>query len=185
MTTPHSVDFMPPRSAWLFGHVDGPVARRRQVMALVASALLLAAATAGWWFGRPQPAPAPVATVLPAVRPAVSVAPSLSAADRARINRVVRRLNTPWGSIFEALENQAGARAALLSLETDADRGVVRVSTEGPSLDELLQHAEQVQATAPFVRTRLLRIESPEGAAATAVAIPPGLTRLSFDLVIE
>jgi hypothetical protein len=189
MTAPRSIGFVPPRTAWLFGHASRPSGRRAQAAALLLSAALLVAAAAGWWTrGRAvtPPATSPVTAQRPAAPMALTSTPALSAADRARINRVVRRLNTPWGRIFEALENQAGARAALLSLETDADRGAVRVTTEGPSLDELLMHAERVQATAPFVRTRLLRIEPPDtpgtpGTAGTAA----GLTRLSFDLVIQ
>ncbi len=185
MTAPRSIGFVPPRAAWLFGHAGGALSRRVQAAALLLAAALLVAAAAGWWSQRQAAVPAPAVAQKPAAPVALTAAPALNAADRARINRVVRRLNTPWGSIFEALENQAGAQpgkqvAALLALETDADRGAVRVTTEGPSLDELLQHAERVQATAPFVRTRLLRIEPPETPGTAA-----GLTRLSFDLVIQ
>lgn len=187
MKAPRSIGFVVPRRAWLFGHASRPAGRRVQAVVLLFSAGLLLAAAAAWWQQRAQAVPKAAVAAVPAARTAVTAAPTLNAADRARINRVVRRLNTPWGSIFEALENQAGARAALLSLETDAERGAVRVTTEGPSLDELLLHAERVQATAPFVRTQLLRIETPDTAGATGARPEPasGLTRLSFDLVIQ
>ncbi len=116
----------------------------------------------------------------------------LSAADRSRINRVVRSLNTPWAPIFQALESQSSPRVAVLALESDAERGAVRVLTEGPSLDELLAHVQRVQDATPFVRTQLLRIEAPDAPPAAALRPVAGaapvmpaaaLSRLSFDLM--
>ncbi|MFO1274100.1 MAG: ATP-dependent RNA helicase HrpA [Rubrivivax sp.] len=132
----------------------------------------------------PAPAPAPAAAgrgVVARVVAAPPPAPAASAArpaDPARLNRVVRRLNTPWAALFEALEREASPEVALVSIETDAERGAVRVVTEGPALDALLRHAERVQDSPRFVRGQLLRIEPPESGA------PPGLSRLSFDLVL-
>ncbi len=180
--SPRAIGFVPPRAAWLFGHAAGTGQRRLQTVLLGLASLLLAAAVAFWWGQRGPSLPMPPVTLVPAPRVEAVVALP-NAAERARINRVVRRLNTPWGSIFQALEAQSSASVSLLALETDADRGAVRVLTEGPSLDELLQHAERVQGTSPFVRTKLLRIEAPEAGAATGS--PAGLTRLSFDLVIQ
>lgn len=181
MAAPRSIDFLPQRGAWLFGHAGSAASRRVQGGLLLLAVLALLAALVQAALRRPAaPAPQPVAQVVAAASPVAAPAPVLNAADRARINRVVRRLNTPWPTIFEALDNQAHAKVALLSLETDADRGAVRVTTEGPSLDELLQHAERVQSTPPFERTKLLRIEPPDAAGAL-----PDITRLSFDLVIR
>lgn len=181
MAAPRAIDFVPPRGAWLFGHAGSTLSRRVQGAGLLLAVAALAGALVHAGL-RPAaeaaaPRPAPAVAVAP---PVAASAPPLKAADRARINRVVRRLNTPWPTIFEALDNQAHAKVALLSLETDAERGAVRVTTEGPSLDELLQHAERVQATPPFERTKLLRIEPPDAAGAL-----PDITRLSFDLVIR
>lgn len=180
MAAPRAIDFLPRRGAWLFGHAGSAASRRLQAGLLGLAVLALLAALVQAGLRRPAaPVPAPAKAVVAAVPAAASV-PALNATERARINRIVRRLNTPWPTIFEALDQQAHAKVALLSLETDAERGAVRVTTEGPSLDELLQHAERVQATPPFERTKLLRIEPPDSAGAL-----PDITRLSFDLVIR
>lgn len=180
----HSPAFLPPRHAWLLGQ-GGRRGAAAAVLALAFAALAGAAALA-WQrhaadtaaaHQRSRDLPPPVAA-----RPAPAA--TLSAAERARLNRIVRRLNTPWPDIFEALESQPDPKVALLSLETDAERGAVRVQTEGPSLEALLQHSERVQAAPPFARTRLLRIEPPEAASAPAAG-GATLTRLSFDLVIR
>ena len=182
MQAPRSIGFIAPRAAWLFGHAAGARARAGAALLLVLAATLLSAA-ALWNVRAHAEAQARTAALpaaaLPAAAPASAATPALNAAERARINRVVRRLNTPWSAIFEALENQATPQVAVLGVETDAERGAVRVQTEGRSLDELLVHAERVQATAPFVRTRLLRVEPPDAAASAAE-----LTRLNFDLVL-
>lgn len=180
----HSPDFVPPRHAWLLGHGGSRGRRGLAAGVLVLSLAALAAAAALAW--QRHAADGQRSSVAPAAPVAAKPAPAagLGAAERARINRIVRRLNTPWSDIFEALESQPDPQVALLSLETDAERGAVRVQTEGPSLEALLQHSERVQAAPLFARTRLLRIEPPEAASAPAAG-GATLTRLSFDLVIR
>lgn len=179
----HAPGFVSPSWAWLFGHRGG--ARRRRVAggALVVSVACLAVAAAAWWSASEALAEQQRARAAAehAVRTAVTPsapAPALTAAERVRMNRVVRRLNMPWGPIFSSLEGQAMPTVAVLSLEPDVERGAVRVQTEGPSLDELLQHATRVQQAPYFGRTQLLRID-PQDARGTSE-----MSRLSFDLVL-
>lgn len=188
------MNFVPPEQAWLFGHLAMPWLRRLVWALLALATLQLAAAAATSAMQRQalaaqreaatiRPRNAAVAKAAADAAAAVILTPALSAADRSRINRVVRSLNTPWASIFQALEAQTSPHVAVLALESDAERGAVRVLTEGPSLDMLLAHAQQVQDATPFVRTRLLRIETPDAPQRPAVpAAPIVLSRLSFDL---
>lgn len=176
----HSPSFTAPPLAWLLGHRTRPLERRLALAALAVAAAALAAA--GWQLARQREAleTAQRATpVLAVAAPAAASAPAVTAQESARINRVVRRLNTDWAAIFQALEREARPKdVAIVSLESDAERGSVRVVTEGPALDALLAHAERVQASPRFVRSQLLRIEPPEGNAQAE------LSRLSFDLVL-
>lgn len=198
MTPQRSVNFVPPVQAWLFGHAAAPWARGvvRALLWLV-TLLLLSAATASAVQRQAlaaqreaaamRPRSAAVAKIAADAAAAAVLAPALTAADRTRINRVVRSLNTPWTPILRALEAQSSPHVAVLALESDAERGAVRVHTEGPSLDTLLAHAQQVQDATPFVRTRLLRIEALDAAQrpalhAAAQSAPIVLSRLSFDL---
>ena len=198
MTPQRSANFLPPAQAWLFGHAATPWSRR-VVWALLALALLLLAAAAAASVMQRQalaaqreaaanrPRSAAAAKTAAVAAAAVVMVPVLTATDRSRINRVLRSLNTPWGPLFHALEAHSSPQVAVLALESDAERGAVRVLTEGPSLDALLAHAQQVQDATPFVRTRLLRIEAPDAAQRPALqaapqAAPIVLSRLSFDL---
>jgi len=151
-------------------------------MALLALATgVVAAGGAGWFWSQQHAAFGALqdATAAQAPVPSSVAASAVSPQDSARINRVVRRLNTDWAAIFQALEREARPKeVAIVSLESDAERGAVRVVTEGPALDALLAHAERVQASPRFVRSQLLRIEPPDGASQAE------LSRLSFDLVL-
>jgi uncharacterized protein HemX len=176
---PSSPLFVPPALAWLLGHRARRAQRAAAGLALLVCAL--AAAAAGWYWAQQRSAVEAllVAADTGPAAPAASTAKPLSAQDSARINRVVRRLNTDWAAIFQALERAARPKeVAIVSLESDAERGAVRVVTEGPALDALLAHAERVQASPRFVRSQLLRIEPPDGASQAE------LSRLSFDLVL-
>lgn len=178
MSLLRSPTFTPPPAAWLLGHRSGRGARLVAALALAAAAVALAVAALQYARAVQQLDAAQAAARAVAAPPPAPAASAARLADPARLNRVVRRLNTPWAALFEALEREASPEVALVSIETDAERGAVRVVTEGPALDALLRHAERVQDSPRFVRGQLLRIEPPESGA------PPGLSRLSFDLVL-
>lgn len=199
MTPQRALNFVPSAQAWLFGHAAGPWLRGLVCALLTGAALLLAAGAAASAMQRQALAaqreaaamrPRSAAAAKAAAGAAAAAAtPVLSAADLTRINRVVRSLNTPWAQIFQALEAQSSPHVAVLALDSDADQGAVRVLTEGPSLDRLLAHAQQLQNATPFVRTQLLRIEAPDSlqrpalpAAQAGQALPIVLSRLAFDV---
>ncbi|MGY4829024.1 hypothetical protein ACVNIS_10640 [Sphaerotilaceae bacterium SBD11-9] len=186
MKAPRSVSFVAPRGSWLFGqHAHrGP---HRLAAACLALAALAVLSTGGVWFELRSRLATREEMRLDAeqlarraqVASTAAAAPAaVNAAERVRINRIVRRLNTPWSAIFTSLESQALPGVAVLSLEPDVERGAVRVHTEGPSLDELLRHAASIQEMPQFGRTQLLRIDPEEGKGAA------GLSRLSFDLIL-
>lgn len=171
----HSPSFTPCRSAWLWGH-DGRW--RVGVTALAVSSLACVAAAAFWFEEQRAQQVRDAKRMQPvAVPPRVAAAPPLRPQERQGFNRVVRRLNVPWAAIFEALEDGALVEVALVSLETDAERGAVRIVTEGEEIDALLAHAERVQGSPRFVRSQLLRVEPPDGNATA-------LTRLNFELAL-
>jgi len=179
----YSPSFAPTPLARLLGHRTRAASRALALAALLAAGL--AVAFAGWHWARQRAtfeALQLAASARPAAVAANVVAGPISAQDSARLNRVVRRLNTDWAAIFQALEREARPQeVAIVSLESDAERGAVRVVTEGPALDALLAHAERVQASPRFVRSQLLRIEPPDGPGPGTQA---ELSRLSFDLVL-
>lgn len=181
-----SISFVAPPGSWLFGQHAHRGPRRLATVCLALAALGLLASGGAWFVlqsrlalrqeARADAEQAARRTQVPTTAAAAPVV--VSAAERVRINRIVRRLNTPWSAIFASLESQALPGVAVLSLEPDVERGAVRVHTEGPSLDELLRHAASIQEMPQFGRTQLLRIDPEEGKGAA------GLSRLSFDLIL-
>lgn len=177
-----SLAFGPQRLAWLLGAVHGPRARWG-FLALLLSAMAVLA-LAGWqaWAARSllaqrmQQAAAGPARPRPAEAPAHG-GPVLGANERRGVNLVIRRLNTPWGAIFDALERESSPDVTVLAVETDAERGAIRIHTEGRKLDRLLEHAGRIQQDPNFAHAHLLRIDANE-------AGPEPLARLGFDLVL-
>lgn len=183
MKSLRTVDFVQLRWAWLFGHRSRLASRRLAIITLLLAASGLAASASVWLRMRGDLASR---TVPQAMHPQVVAdarAPSppavLGAAERLRVNRILRRLNTPWSAIFAALESQASPQVAVLSVEPDVERGAVRITTQGPSLDELLRHAARVQQAPQFAQVQLLRIEPEEA------SVHAHLSRLSFDLTLR
>ncbi|MDY6948483.1 MAG: hypothetical protein SXG53_22510 [Pseudomonadota bacterium] len=63
----------------------------------------------------------------------------------AEYNRVTRNLNTPWAAIFALLERRIPRDVALISIEPDAARRIVRLQAEARTLDDLIQCAESLR----------------------------------------
>jgi Tfp pilus assembly protein PilN len=76
------------------------------------------------------------------------------------LNAVVRQLNTPWMDVFDILERRTPANVALVSIEPDGRRSIVRVQAEARSIDELLAYAETLERDAAVTRVVLLRHET-------------------------
>lgn len=92
--------------------------------------------------------PAPVA-------PAVTLAPAQIAA----INEVIGQLNLPWRDLGDALAEATPASIALLSLEPDARRRVLRLGAEARTSDEMLAYVARLQQSGMFRSVTLTRHE--------------------------
>lgn len=173
--------FVPGRLDWLLGSTSSIGARWLCGLCLLAATGVLGATALQAWALRGTLAERQrqLAGVDkgPPTQAAEDTVPVLRAAELTRVNLIVRRLNTPWGAIFDALERQVSPSATVLAVEPDVERGAVRIHTEGPRLDDLLRHAAQLQTEAQFVQVQLLRIETLEAAGAKR-------PRLTFDLVL-
>jgi hypothetical protein len=78
----------------------------------------------------------------------------------AALNAVARQLNTPWMDVFDVLERRTPANVALVSIEPDGRRNIVRVQAEARRLDELLAYAESLERDPEVTRVVLLRHET-------------------------
>lgn len=157
----------PVAHAWLFGRRAGAAARAFIGAALLAAAGAVAFAGLQWWHARAALASSRSAmeserhAALDAEQAARRIASSSTptAAERVAANRVVRQLNAPWGSLFNTLERHADRSVAVLALESDAERDLIRLTTEGRSAGDLLRHAAALQAEPLFAQVQLMRIE--------------------------
>jgi hypothetical protein len=63
---------------------------------------------------------------------------------------VLRRLSLPWDSLFLTMESAAGGEVALLALEPDAEKQVVKVSGEAKDFTALLNYVTRLEAQEAF-----------------------------------
>lgn len=63
--------------------------------------------------------------------------------SRKGINRVIRRLNTPWPQIFTSIEQHTPPQVAILRLEPDG-QGALTIEAESASIDPIIAFAEDL-----------------------------------------
>lgn len=102
--------------------------------------------------------------------------PTVPAGAAAAAGAVVRQLDHPWRSLFEATEQRAAEPVRWLRLEHDAERGDVRIEGGAPSRDAVLKTLDALVAAPGWSDLMLLRIEP-----ADAAAVPAG-SSLRFEL---
>lgn len=86
----------------------------------------------------------------PAARPLGEQALRAQQLEVRQANQVVRELAVPWNTLFQAVEGAGGEGIALLSLDPDPQKGVVKISGEAKNLDVLLAYVKQLAAREVF-----------------------------------
>jgi len=62
-----------------------------------------------------------------------------------RANEVLRQLTLPWEQLFRTVESAAGTEIALLALEPDVEKHVVKISGEAKDLAALLNYITRLE----------------------------------------
>jgi Tfp pilus assembly protein PilN len=62
-----------------------------------------------------------------------------------RANEVLRQLTLPWDALFKAVESAAGKEIALLALDPNTEKHVVKISGEARDLAALLNYITQLE----------------------------------------
>ena len=124
---------------WRLGILQAGLAETRRVTAEQKDLLAL----------RVPPAPAAPRFELPATRVAA-------------VNRAVRRLNLPWNNLFEALEATLPETVALLTLEPDADKRMLKVGAEARDSAAMLAFVDRMAARSEFSAVHLVKHEISE-----------------------
>jgi hypothetical protein len=60
-------------------------------------------------------------------------------------NEVMRQLALPWEKLFQAVESVSGKDVALLALEPDKEKRLVKISGEAKNMAALLSYIEQLE----------------------------------------
>ncbi|WP_211444608.1 PilN domain-containing protein [Collimonas humicola] len=75
------------------------------------------------------------------------------------VNTAIRQLNLPWRDLFEAIEGATPTSIALLSLEPDAKRQVIRGLAEAKNSDDMVDYIAQLKQQKLFTDVVLNRHE--------------------------
>ena len=76
---------------------------------------------------------------------AADVAPEIKHA-----NEVLQQLSLPWGKLFQAIESSSGKDVALLAMEPDAEKHVVKISGEAKNIAAVLEYIKRLSAQEVF-----------------------------------
>lgn len=75
------------------------------------------------------------------------------------VNGAVEQLNLPWHDMFDALEAATPATIALLAVEPDAKKHVLRATAEAKTSDDMIAYVEELKKQAFFANVLLTRHE--------------------------
>lgn len=77
-------------------------------------------------------------------------APTISKVHADAINAAVHQLNVPWRDILDAIEQATPHHIALLGIEPDSSRQLIRITGEARSTDSMLAYLEQLNRSTFF-----------------------------------
>lgn len=88
------------------------------------------------------------------------------AQEVAQANEILRRLDLPWASLFQAVESSSLKDAALLAMDPDADKHLVRISGEAKNLPAVLDYMRVLEKQQVFrsvlLQSHQLQVQDPE-----------------------
>ncbi|MDB5804533.1 MAG: hypothetical protein JWN73_1855 [Betaproteobacteria bacterium] len=94
------------------------------------------------------------------VRLPAPVAPVVIAEDRVTaINGAIAELNLPWQALFSSLERIKPNNIALLGLEPNGPKHLLRISAEAKQADDMLDFVRLLRQQPPFVDALLVKHE--------------------------
>jgi Tfp pilus assembly protein PilN len=70
---------------------------------------------------------------------------TISEAQQIAVNHAIAQLNLPWRDMLDAVESATPKTIALLALEPDAKRSVLRVTAEAKNSDDMLDYVEEMK----------------------------------------
>lgn len=84
---------------------------------------------------------------------------AVSPAQAAAVNAAVAQLNLPWGAVFDVIESVTPASIALIALEPDPHKRVLKGSAEARNAEDMLAYVEALKRQEFFHSVVLTRHE--------------------------
>lgn len=84
---------------------------------------------------------------------------TLSEPAIAAINEAIAQLNLPWADLFAAIESELPKAVALLALEPDSRRQVLKIVAKARTPDDMLGFIAKLDAGQQFAEVTLLKYE--------------------------
>jgi Tfp pilus assembly protein PilN len=75
------------------------------------------------------------------------------------VNAAVLQLNLPWRALHDAVQAGTPSNIALLALEPDARKSMLRITAEAKTSDDMIAYVEQLQKSEWFGGVLLSRHE--------------------------
>ena len=159
---PLRIDFAPPSLARTWFHTSRP-ARALAGLALI---LAVGAGVQVWRLMEQRRVDAELVArvarrhAVPVQAAPVAVNVTVGPAQAAAVNAAVLQLNLPWRDLHDAIQAATPPTVALLALEPDAKKHVVRIMAEVRTSDEMIAYIEQLQQQAWFSNVALTHHET-------------------------
>ena len=67
-----------------------------------------------------------------------------------RANEVLSHLTLPWERLFQAVESSSGKEVALLTIDPDMQKGIVKISGEAKTLGAALEYIQKLEKQEMF-----------------------------------
>jgi len=159
---PLRIDFAPPSLARTWFHTGRPA----RALAGVALVLAVLAGVQAWQLAEQRRSDAQqVARVAqrhagPSVAAPAVARVVVGLAQAAAVNAAVLQLNLPWRELHDAIGAATPASVALLALEPDARKHMVRITAEAKGSDDMIGYVEALQQQAWFTAVTLTHHET-------------------------
>lgn len=97
-----------------------------------------------------------------ALRQPAATPSTTSEAQALAVNGAIAQLNLPWRDVFESIENATPATIALLALEPDAKKQLIKGWAETKTSDAMIAYIEQLKKQDFFTSVLLTKHETNE-----------------------
>ncbi|MGZ3254031.1 MAG: PilN domain-containing protein [Burkholderiaceae bacterium] len=75
------------------------------------------------------------------------------------VNQAIQQLNLPWRDLFSAIESATPSTIALLAIEPDAKKHVLKATAEAKTSDDMIGYIEQLKKQGLFSNVLLAKHE--------------------------